>query len=322
MKTAEGARAQADGEAAASEEDGRFGGRPCMLGIDEAGRGPVLGPMVYGVAWCPLEELGRVKSEGFNDSKQLTECARERMLGRIQGAARAFMGHDLWVGGAAELSGKMLRRDKYNLNAISHDVAIGLIRKRLEDGVNVQEIYVDTVGDPGQYQAKLERLFGDRVRGTIVVCKKADSIYPIVSAASIVAKVSRDTLLRDWVFEERELRDTANKDFGSGYPGDERCKAWLRAHADATFGFPSLVRFSWKTVDTLLDEMGARRVEWEADEDDEERELAHSGQKRNAFAVASIDDPSRERAHDEATSRASKRAAFFRTRALQRVRRM
>ena len=301
-------------------EDGTFGGRACMLGIDEAGRGPVLGAMVYGVAWCPLDEVERVKAEGFNDSKQLTEGARDKMLGRIRGGARQFMGHDLWVGEASELSGKMLQRDKYNLNAISHDVAIGLIRKRLDDGVNIQEIYVDTVGDPGQYQAKLERLFGDRVRGTIVVCKKADSIYPIVSAASIVAKVSRDTLLRDWKFEERGLK--ANHDFGSGYPRDERCKAWLRAHADPTFGFPSLVRFSWKTVDTMLDEMGARKVEWEADEDDEERELVRTGQKRNAFKAAALGNPSQDRADAEATSRAPKRSAYFRTRALQRVHRM
>jgi len=242
------------------------------------------------------------------------------MLGRIRGGARQFMGHVLRVGEASELSCKMLQRDKYTLSAISHDVAIGLIRKRLDDGVNIQEIYVDTVGDPGQYQAKLERLFGDRVRGTIVVCKKADSIYPIVSAASIVAKVSRDTLLRDWKFEERGLK--ANHDFGSGYPGDERCKAWLRAHADPTFGFPSLVRFSWKTVDTMLDEMGARKVEWEADEDDEERELVRTGQKRNAFKAAALGNPSQDRADAEATSRAPKRSAYFRTRALQRVHRM
>src|SRR5262249_16011119 len=77
-------------------------------------------------------------------------------------------------------------RSKYNLNMISHDTAIELIRRTMVKGVAIKEVYVDTVGDPGKYQAMIEKKF---LRLKVTVSKKADSLFPIVSAASIVAKV-------------------------------------------------------------------------------------------------------------------------------------
>ena len=75
---------------------------------------------------------------------------------------------------------------RYNLNAQSHDAAISLVQRVLDRGVNLRYLYVDTVGDPERYQAKLEGLFPML---NVLVAKKADSLYPVVSAASICAKV-------------------------------------------------------------------------------------------------------------------------------------
>jgi ribonuclease H2 subunit A len=58
----------------------------------------------------------------------------------------------------------------------------------------------------------------------IVVESKADSTYPVVSAASICAKVTRDKVLAEWNFlEKREFSNV----FGCGYPSDPKTKAWL-----------------------------------------------------------------------------------------------
>ena len=55
----------------ASEEGTEF-----VMGIDEAGRGPTLGPMVYGSAFCAVEDEEKLRKMGFMDSKQLTEAKR------------------------------------------------------------------------------------------------------------------------------------------------------------------------------------------------------------------------------------------------------
>jgi ribonuclease H2 subunit A len=68
--------------------------------------------------------------------------------------------------------------------------------------------------------------------------------------------------LEEWSFPE-EIGAPApfTRDFGSGYPGDERTKQWLNGHLDPVFGFPSIVRFSWSTCSRLLDE-SAVNVDW------------------------------------------------------------
>ncbi|XP_074791325.1 ribonuclease H2 subunit A isoform X2 [Natator depressus] len=160
---------------------------PCCLGIDEAGRGPVLGPMVYGVCYCPLakqEELGALK---MADSKTLTEAEREKLFGTLDGA-RDFVGWALHILSPNLISTSMQQRAKYNLNALSHDTAIGLIQHVLDAGVHVAEVFVDTVGPAEKYQEKLKRHFPEL---EVTVRPKADSLFPIVSAASICAKIPR-----------------------------------------------------------------------------------------------------------------------------------
>ncbi|RVW69808.1 Ribonuclease H2 subunit A [Vitis vinifera] len=136
----------------------------------------------------------------------------------------------------------MLKKNKINLNEISHDSAIGLITRVLNMGVLLTEVYVDTVGDAEKYRIKLSERF-PAVK--FVVAKKADSLYPVVSGASIVAKVTRDRALRDWVLVE--TAENMHRNFGSGYPGDPVTKSWLQHHKHSVFGFPTLVRFSWGT---------------------------------------------------------------------------
>eukprot|EP00124_Ichthyophonus_hoferi_P005515 Ihof_evm1s821 gene=Ihof_evmTU1s821 len=222
---------------------------PCAMGIDEAGRGPVLGPMVYGTSFCPVSKMDDLKKLGFADSKKLTEPQRDHLFQVIKDN-NDYIGYNVHVLSPQEISGSMLRRKKYNLNAMSYDSAIGLVRKALSHGVKITQLYVDTIGDAKKYQHMLSGLFPGI---TVVVESKADDTYPIVSAASICAKVTRDTEIKQWRFEEQELTDISRV-FGSGYPGDPNTKAWLHQNLDPVFGFPSLVRFSWGTAKKIMED--------------------------------------------------------------------
>ena len=139
-----------------------------------------------------------------------------------------------------------------NLNHISHDTAIDLINKVKDLGINLVKVILDTVGQPEAYKRLLKsRLKDDSLE--IIVESKADFNHPVVSAASICAKVTRDQVLREWKFPEAEGGiKTFDSDFGCGYPSDPKAKDWLKRNLDSTFGFPNLVRFSWKTCSVIL----------------------------------------------------------------------
>ena len=232
-----------------------FDGQAVQLGIDEAGRGPVVGPMVYGCCYSPITNADFVAKAGFMDSKQLTEPRRDALWEDIHSRRREElqMGYIVNILSAEDISGQMLRRTPHNLNSISYDAAIHMIRKVLNSGAKLEEVYVDTVGDPLKYEQRLKMLF-PTVR-LIKVCPKADSLFPIVSAASICAKVNRDRSVQQIgsiMKESQAVRERVESvELGSGYPSDERTKDWLKATIDPVFLFPSIVRFSWDTVNQL-----------------------------------------------------------------------
>lgn len=240
---------------------------PCILGIDEAGRGPVLGPMVYTAAYCPKSSLNDLNGLGADDSKQLTEEQRESLRMKID--ASGFVRHSSRVLTAEELSEKMLRRVKYNLNLISHDAALDLVQVAIDAGANITEVFVDTVGSADAYAQKFHDRFPHISK--VVVAKKADATYRIVGAASIVAKTTRDRHIREWVFPEQyrseQLLGDQNQSVtfplkrGSGYPSDPLTKAWMEGSCDKIFGFPTFVRFSWGTTRVIL-EKKAVQVDW------------------------------------------------------------
>lgn len=240
---------------------------PTILGIDEAGRGPVLGPMIYGCVFWAASDNTNMSKLGFNDSKLLSAKSRKKHFDTMMNDTPT-LGLAVRVLHATEISRNMFRADApYNLNSMSHDAAISLIKAVQNAGVEITHVYIDTVGHPGSYKSKLDRLFeGCGIDFTVE--KKADSKFPCCAAASIIAKVCRDEIIGAWEWSEKRYSPTSgtNTDFGSGYPSDPKCKKWLdESLDDPVFCFPDLVRFSWAPAKAAVESKGAR-VEWESEE--------------------------------------------------------
>lgn len=263
-----------------------------VLGVDEAGRGPVLGPMVYALFYLPLSLHHSLLADThhFNDSKVLTADFRTSLMRTLCTPSTDLHDAGGWATrslSAQDISAHMLSPSVYNLNVQAMDATIDLIKGVLERGVNVTEIYIDTIGRPEIYQKKLERIW-PTIR--ITVAKKADSLYPVVSAASVCAKVTRDAALEVGYGKYHDHEQTSNGtvsteaedqkstpvkvSWGSGYPSDPRTQSWLKQNMDPVFGWGTECRHSWGTAKELLE--GKKpdvHVEWPAEEDGDDMRM-------------------------------------------------
>lgn len=222
------------------------------IGIDEAGRGPVFGAMVYaGMAW-PVSSRSTLAKLGFKDSKQLIEEDRDSLYELIMEFDTKILHQKAIVCDPMSITFSQLAWTKESLNTYSHNCAKDIIKHFLKLGLTIKAAYIDTVGDPDKYKALLQDEFS-HVKPSIdfTVCSKADDLFPVVSAASIVAKVTRDNSIKTTVIREKI---EVSREFGSGYPADPNTVAWLNNHFDSFFGYPTVVRFSWSTITKRLEE--------------------------------------------------------------------
>ncbi|KUO81947.1 MAG: ribonuclease HII [Vulcanisaeta sp. JCHS_4] len=201
-------------------------------GIDEAGRGPVIGPMVIAIA--VIDDMDKLKNIGVRDSKELSPQGRSRLLNVLR-SILTYMDYEV-------IEPETIDRYVYlnALNKLEAEVVVKLIGRALRI-VNLVRVYIDSP-DPNA------KRYGDLIRRSVgsvevISMNKADKLIPIVSAASIIAKVTRDSIIEEL---HREYGD-----FGSGYPSDPRTigflRNWVREHGD----LPPIVRRSWSTIRRL-----------------------------------------------------------------------
>lgn len=203
--------------------------KPKIIGIDEAGRGPVVGPMVYAVYVADINQ----KSD-FKDSKMLTPKSRDDFFQRMSNYAYIVI-DPVYITTHMEAKSK-------NLNMIAMESVLYLLKEVEKKCTNVKCVYIDGLGDNSYYKKFLQKYFAF----DFIIENKADEKYQPVSAASIVAKVTRDSII-------------SKIGCGSGYPGDPVTKKWLLSKIDNFLGFPNCVRHSWKTVKNLLSKKKSKK---------------------------------------------------------------
>jgi len=195
-----------------------------IMGIDEAGRGPVLGPMVVSGVVLDRRAEAVLKELGIKDSKQLSPKQRQKFFEHINEEAKWYKVVVIWP---ETIDQFVLKKA---LNHLECDAMSDIIDSYGMD----TDVYIDSPQTPVVFTKMLEARLNTQVR---INCSfKADAIYPVVSAAGILAKVSRDAIITEL---QKEYGD-----FGSGYPGDPKTKKFLAGLKD----YPYFVRMSWKTV--------------------------------------------------------------------------
>ncbi len=201
-----------------------------VAGVDEAGRGCVIGPLVVAGVMMKTENLSILTDLGVRDSKLLTPEKRSLLYPVILQLVEKY--HTIKVMPFQIDKAVENLRKLHKLNRLEAQTMAQIIEVLEPD-----EAYVDAADT-------VEHRFGNHVKEclkikTRIISKhKADRIYPIVSAASIIAKVERDR-------EVASLR-LEHGDFGSGYLTDEKTMIFLKGLLDKNDDYPDFVRKSWK----------------------------------------------------------------------------
>lgn len=201
-----------------------------VLGIDEAGRGSVLGPLVIAGVIVPEKMDIVLERMGVKDSKRLTPNRRTILSRKL----KKMFEYDLVVISAQDIDN--MRADGINLNEIER---IGM--EKILSNLNPEKAIVDAVDIKAE---RFQNKFANDTGVNVVAEHKADDNYIEVSAASIIAKQERDAHIAE-----------INKDYikmggiGSGYPSDPITKKFL---TNFTYDeMPDFVRKSWATVEKM-----------------------------------------------------------------------
>ncbi|MDX1813225.1 MAG: ribonuclease HII [Candidatus Bathyarchaeia archaeon] len=216
-----------------------------IAGVDEAGRGCVIGPLVIAGVLISEGNLSVLRQLGVKDSKLLSPKKREALFAEIFDLMEKCHVVKLLP---SEIDRAVENKRKlHNLNRLEAQTMAEII-----EALKPDEAFVDAA-DVVEERFKHYIQEDLTVKVKVTSRHKADKIYPVVSAASIVAKVERDR-------EIAALR-VAYGDFGSGYLADQKTvlflKRWLQTHEE----YPSCVRKSWKPAKQAKNEKGTVQKE-------------------------------------------------------------
>ena len=211
-----------------------------ICGVDEAGKGPVLGPLV--VAAVAVKNAKEIENLGIKDSKQLNATKRKELAKLIKEK------YDYAVEIIeAETVDKYRRQNK--LNELNREAFERVISK-----LNPNVAYVDAADvNEDRFGKQIKKRLTNQKDTDVISMHKADAKIDVVAAASIIAKETR----------ENEITKLKGKigDFGSGYPSDERTIKFLKSFYADNGKWPTGTRKSWKTVERIrpvktLDDFG------------------------------------------------------------------
>lgn len=200
------------------------------FGIDEAGKGPALGPMIAACVRVPDES---VLPTGIDDSKRLAPAERERLARTLREDERVAVG-------IAAIEPDRIDAPETDMNSLT-------VAAHAEAATPVVERGMAGICDAGDVDAArfVRRVTECLPEGVSLAGEHgADEVHAIVGAASVVAKVERDTRIRALESEYGAV--------GSGYPSDPTTREFLSSYVAEHGELPDCARASWKTCEDAL----------------------------------------------------------------------
>ena len=203
-------------------------------GVDEAGRGSIIGPLVVAGVSIRESRIWQLTEMGVKDSKALTPRARARLFGEIMKVADSVCIRKV---DPVEVDDNVsLRR----LNRLEARVMAAII-----NNIGADEVYVDCCDvNPIRYSDYIGQYL--KCSPKLHSMHHADVINVVVSAASIIAKITRD--------EEIQHIRSKYRTIGSGYPSDDRTMRFIRRYVAKNGNAPEFARKSWKPLRLLLEQ--------------------------------------------------------------------
>ncbi len=216
-----------------------------VTGIDEAGRGAVLGPLVVAGVTIDTKSEKKLKALGVKDSKELTPKRREELYKQIEKTAK-----DIFV-----LKVAPCRIDTYRNMGINLDKIEAMKMAEIIDFNSSNKVFIDSLtSNPKRFKSLVVK-FTKNKDAELIVENYMDESVIVVGAASIVAKVERDK-------EIEELKAQVGVDFGVGYPHDPLTIQFIEKIIKETNGrqLPDYIRKSWVTTEMLQEKNWQKKV--------------------------------------------------------------
>ncbi|TFH26133.1 MAG: ribonuclease HII [Promethearchaeota archaeon] len=208
-----------------------------IAGLDEAGRGPVIGPFVIGCVVIKESELHVLDEIVVDDSKKISPKKRAILVEKIKNISLAYKS---LIISPQEIND--LHYSKHiTLNQIEEQKFAELLNSMKPTPDVIYLDAADTVEDRFGITIKALLTF---TPDKVISKHRGDAIFKIVGASSILAKTVRD--------QEIEKYKIQYGDFGSGYPSDPKTKRFLKEYYGKNQKFPPFVRTWWKTAENIV----------------------------------------------------------------------
>jgi len=202
-----------------------------ICGVDDAGRGPMLGPLVIAGISLEKKNIKKLSMLGVKDSKKLNPKLREQLYKNI-----IEIVDDYYI---TKISPRSIDASvkKHCLNTLEAKYMAKVVSK-----LNPDVSYVDSCDvNPIRFGREISKLSDDH---KIKSYHRADSRFVVVSAASILAKVSRDRVI---------MKLQKDHNLGSGYPSDSVTVKFVTKYYKKNHEMPKFVRKSWKPVQKIIE---------------------------------------------------------------------